>query len=389
MQKFKVEKEQRLDIFLSQILNQSRSQIANFIKKAQILINEKSVTKPGFRLKIGDELSLSLNENLDENLNFVADLNLNENLKENIKDFKFNSNLNLNEKINLKKNLSSNEKLNLNSHHLITKNLKLNLNPFNEQDSSKQDFVLEILFEDEDILVINKPPNLVVHGAPSVKEPTLVDILLAKNYALSTLGGKLRAGLVHRLDKGTSGALIIAKNNAAHTSLSKQLEDKSLGRIYLALCDLPLKEDFIRVEKAIIRSTSNRLKKLALASNLNAPKHAKIAISSFANLLTSTKDKTSLIAAKLFTGRTHQIRAHLESLNRHILGDELYNYKGKFKGRVMLHSRVLYFLHPKSQKNIFVKAPFYDDFYKILQKHFAQGEIDEKSSTEYLCKLFT
>ena len=81
MQKFKVEKEQRLDIFLSQILNQSRSQIANFIKKAQILINEKSVTKPGFRLKIGDELSLSLNENLDENLNFVADLNLNENLK--------------------------------------------------------------------------------------------------------------------------------------------------------------------------------------------------------------------------------------------------------------------------------------------------------------------
>lgn len=359
MQKFKVEAPQRLDIFLSQILQKSRSQVATFIKTAKIKVQQKEVNKPGFMLKINDEVEIKDLNLQDENLNLSTilstqggDLNLNENLNENL-------------------------------------NLKAPQNSGAQKENSKEHARLEILFEDEDILVINKPPNLVVHSAPSVKETTLVDILLAQNYALSNLSGQMRAGLVHRLDKGTSGALIIAKNNQAHANLSKQLESRSLGRIYLALCDLPLKESFMRVEKALIRAPSNRLKKLALNSNENAPKHAKTAISSFINLLTSDKNKTALIAAKLFTGRTHQIRAHLESLNRHILGDALYHYKGSFKGRVMLHSRLLSFFHPKSQKKLVIKAPFYDDFYKILKTHFTQGEIDEKSSTEYLCKLFT
>ena len=120
-------------------------------------------------------------------------------------------------------------------------------------------FDVEILYEDEDLLVVNKPAGLTVHPAASVKEPTLVDWLKSRGYLLSTLGGELRAGIVHRLDKLTSGALLVAKNNATHAALSAQLSDKSMGRIYLALIDLPLKEPCV-IERPISRNPANRLK---------------------------------------------------------------------------------------------------------------------------------
>ena len=120
-------------------------------------------------------------------------------------------------------------------------------------------FDVEILYEDDDLLVVNKPAGLTVHPAASVKEPTLVDWLKSRGYLLSTLGGELRAGIVHRLDKLTSGALLVAKNNAAHAALSAQLSDKSMGRIYLALIDLPLKEPCV-IERPIGRNPANRLK---------------------------------------------------------------------------------------------------------------------------------
>lgn len=244
-------------------------------------------------------------------------------------------------------------------------------------------FELDILYEDEDLLVLNKIPNLVVHGASSVKEATLVDWLFSKNYTLSNLGGEIRAGLIHRLDKDTSGAIIIAKNNLTHQKLSEQLKDKTLGRIYLALIDLPLKEDKIIIDKALARSIHNPIKKSVVDENVRGAKSAK---SAFVTLLNS-KD-FSLIAAKLFTGRTHQIRAHLASLNRHILGDVLYGYKAKEDLRVMLHSYLLYFIHPKTKEKIFVKAPLLDDFETILLKKFSGGEIDEKISLEFLLTLF-
>ncbi len=243
-------------------------------------------------------------------------------------------------------------------------------------------FDIQILFEDEDLLVISKPAGVVVHSAASVKEATLVDWLLAKGYALSTLGGQVRAGLVHRLDKGTSGAMIVAKNNATHQFLSKQLADKSMGRFYLALTNLPLKDDIIIVEKPLTRSPKNRLKKIALKEST---KGARVAKSAFVNLL--SQNGVNLIAAKLFTGRTHQIRAHLESLNRHILGDELYGYRGKKISRVMLHSYFLYFTHPKKMEKIFIKAPIYKDFGMITNK-FDKGEFDEKTSLDYIKRCF-
>ncbi|CDG57709.1 Ribosomal large subunit pseudouridine synthase D [Campylobacter coli 76339] len=245
------------------------------------------------------------------------------------------------------------------------------------------DFDIEILYEDEDLLVLNKPSNLVVHGAKSVKSATLVDWLIEKQYTLSTLGGEVRAGLVHRLDKETSGAILIAKNNFAHQKLSEQLSDKTMGRIYLALIDLPLKEDKIIIDKALIRSSANAIKKIVTNSHTRGSKEAK---SAFVNLAKSKE--LSLIGAKLFTGRTHQIRAHLASINRHILGDELYGYRGKYECRIMLHAYFLYFVHPRNGEKIFVQAPLMNDFKQILEKNFILGELNEKISLESLLGCF-
>lgn len=245
------------------------------------------------------------------------------------------------------------------------------------------DFDIDILYEDEDLLVLNKPSNLVVHGASSVKNATLVDWLIEKKYTLSNLGGEIRAGLVHRLDKDTSGAILIAKNNFTHQKLSEQLADKSMGRIYLALIDLPLKEDKIIVEKFLMRSPSNAIKKIAIDKENKFSKNAK---SAFINVVKT--ENLTLMAAKLFTGRTHQIRAHLASLNRHILGDSLYGYKGKYDCRIMLHAYFLYFIHPKTKEQIFVKAPLMEDFKNIMFEQINLGENDEKISLEFLLEFF-
>ncbi|EAJ0056651.1 RluA family pseudouridine synthase [Campylobacter jejuni] len=245
------------------------------------------------------------------------------------------------------------------------------------------DFDIDILYEDEDLLVLNKPSNLVVHGASSVKNATLVDWLIEKKYTLSNLGGEIRAGLVHRLDKDTSGAILIAKNNFTHQKLSEQLADKSMGRIYLALIDLPLKEDKIIVEKFLMRSPSNAIKKIAIDKENKFSKNAK---SAFINVVKT--ENLTLMAAKLFTGRTHQIRSHLASLNRHILGDSLYGYKGKYDCRIMLHAYFLYFIHPKTKEQIFVKAPLMEDFKNIMFEQINLGENDEKISLEFLLEFF-
>ncbi len=244
------------------------------------------------------------------------------------------------------------------------------------------DFDIEKLYEDEDILIINKPPFLTVHPAPSVKEATLVDWLKKENISLSTISGEERNGIVHRIDKQTSGALVIAKNNEAHLALSKQLEDKSMGRYYLAIINTPLKDNII-VEKAIARNRKNRLKMAAYDKG-------RAAKSAFLKLATSNDGKKELIAAKLFTGRTHQIRVHLSTLSRHILGDDLYGFKSKKDTirRVMLHAYVLYLVHPKSEKKIYVKAPLLQDFTEILEKNFTMENLYEKIDTDYIIHAF-
>ena len=226
------------------------------------------------------------------------------------------------------------------------------------------DFDIPVLYEDEELLVINKPPGVVVHPAPSVKEATLVDWLKSKNYRLSTIAGEERFGIVHRIDKDTSGALVIAKNNKTHEFLSAQLKDKSMGRYYLMLLNEPLK-DAVCVDKPIARNPKNRLK---MAYVKEGRESKTLFVPVFENLA----------AAKLFTGRTHQIRVHLSTLGRYILGDTLYGKKEQKTPRVMLHAREIYFLHPRGEK-LSIIAPVFDDFKQNLPKGLENEKIDNLS----------
>ncbi|MHB0993067.1 MAG: RluA family pseudouridine synthase [Sulfurovum sp.] len=243
------------------------------------------------------------------------------------------------------------------------------------------DFDIEILYEDEHLLVINKPSGLVVHPAPSVKEPTLVDWLVHKGISLSTLSGEERHGIVHRIDKETTGALVIAKDNETHEALSAQLQDKSMGRYYLALIDHPMRED-TQVDKPIGRNPKNRLM-------MDVVQDGRTAKTAFVKLALGMWD-TELIAAKLFTGRTHQIRVHLKSLGRHILGDDLYGFKSKRDKipRVYLHAYLLYLTHPITGKKMEFVAPVFEDMKQFLSKYFAMDEVNEKINPKTLGSLF-
>jgi len=253
-----------------------------------------------------------------------------------------------------------------------------------EKKALKIDFDVEILFEDDDILVINKPSGLTVHPAPSVKEATLVDWLIHKGIRLSTISGEERHGIVHRLDKGTSGVMVVAKNNEAHNALSEQLQDKSMGRYYLAVIDIPLKEDLLLMDKPIARSNTNRLKNAVV-------EHGKNAQTLFKKLALSADERTELITCKLFTGRTHQIRVHLESIDRHILGDHLYALKSKNDkiSRILLHAYILYFDHPTTQKRVTFVAPPSDELSAYYNTYFDKEELHETLNPSLFDNYFT
>ena len=407
---------ERLDVFLSSQLGISRNQISSLIKSAAVKVDGAVQTKPGHRLSAGELV----------HIDYPA--------------------------------------------------------PAPQQTGAERlNFDIEILYEDEDLLVVNKPAGLTVHPAASVKEPTLVDWLKSRGYLLSTLGGELRAGIVHRLDKLTSGALLVAKNNAAHAALSAQLSDKSMGRIYLALIDLPLKEPCV-IERPIARNPANRLK-MGIVPGGRSAKSAFYEILSGAELtelqtsaeksneilstgagdgtaadknagvdkisttdasagknagtdkilnkytgnagkipnnLVDSEDKIltadmsadqtraarlaenkalnfknpaqnqnlppislksfNLVAAKLFTGRTHQIRVHLSSINRHILGDHLYGFKSENAkiSRILLHAYLLYFIHPRSGKEVKICAGLPSEFLNFTTNQKVKDEIYEK-----------
>jgi len=241
---------------------------------------------------------------------------------------------------------------------------------------------VEKLVKDGLVSVSGRTVTKTSFPAPSVKEPTLVDWLVKKGISLSTISGEERHGIVHRIDKETTGALVIAKDNKVHEMLSEQLQDKSMGRYYLALIDHFLKEDVV-VDKPIGRNPKNRLK-------MDVVPHGKAAKTAFKKLLTSVHD-VELIAAKLYTGRTHQIRVHLNTLGRHILGDDLYGFKSKRDKipRVYLHAYLLYLIHPITGEKMEFTAPLFDDMKLYLSKYFDQGDIDEKIDPLTLGSCFT
>lgn len=412
---------ERLDIFLSSQLGISRNQISSLIKSAAVRVDGAVQTKPGYKLSAGELVHIDYPVPAPQRMS-----------------------------------------------------------------AERLDFDVEILYEDDDLLVVNKPAGLTVHPAASVKEPTLVDWLKSRGYLLSSLGGELRAGIVHRLDKLTSGALLVAKNNAAHAALSAQLSDKSMGRIYLALIDLPLKEPCV-IERPIARNPANRLKmgvvpggrsaksafyeilsgaelselqnsaercdeilgagagdgtaagnnagmdeilndyagannadeisnncmrsadKISIQSVDKIPssqedsadkiltvkmsadqtRAARLAENKFLNFKNPTQNyklpsinlkSFNLVAAKLFTGRTHQIRVHLSSINRHILGDHLYGFKSENAkiSRILLHAYLLYFIHPRSGKEVKICAGLPSEFLNFTTNQKVKDEIYEK-----------
>ncbi|WP_033747528.1 RluA family pseudouridine synthase [Helicobacter pylori] len=249
------------------------------------------------------------------------------------------------------------------------------------------DLEIEVIFEDDDLLVLNKPPNLIVHKAPSVKEPTLVDWLESKNYQLSNLGSKERYGIVHRLDKDTSGGIVIAKNNFTHVHLSEQLKTKMMGRYYIALLSTPLsrKGEKVSVECYLTRNPNNRLKMMAIKNE-----KGRYSKSEFTSLLTS-QNNLNLIGAKLYTGRTHQIRTHLEYLNRHIIGDNLYGLNEalpKEEIRIMLHAYLIEFKHPRSEQKLRFKVPLLKDMLEYLKKVFDKENLDEVLDEEKILHAF-
>ena len=214
---------------------------------------------------------------------------------------------------------------------------------------------LEILFEDDDLVVINKPPGLVVHPGAGHREHTLVNALLNHCATLSGIGGKERPGIVHRLDKETSGSLVVAKNDATHWDLSKQFAARTVEKIYLALVAGKLRKPAGAIEGKIGRHPVHR--KQMSATTLRG----RVAKTEYRVVRSS--DRATLIECRLHSGRTHQIRVHLHHLGHAVLGDKIYAPRlAKDFPRQMLHAWKLGFRHPRTQEWKSFEAPVPDDF---------------------------
>ena len=225
-----------------------------------------------------------------------------------------------------------------------------------------QDIPIEIVYEDDDILIVNKPQGMVVHPAPGNYDNTLVNAILYHcKDNLSSINGVIRPGIVHRIDKDTSGILMIAKNNNSHNSLAEQLKDHSITREYEFICHGVVKEDKITVDKPIGRNPKDRLKMSVVNNGKRAVTHFEV-VKRFENF--------THMRARLETGRTHQIRVHSLSINHPLLGDNLYGPKTskfKLKGQT-LHAKKLGFIHPTTNEYIEFNSDLPDYFNEIIDK---------------------
>ena len=222
---------------------------------------------------------------------------------------------------------------------------------------------LDIVYEDEDVLVINKPKGLVVHPAAGHTDDTLVNgLLYAMGDDLSGINGELRPGIVHRIDKDTSGLLAVAKNDLAHTMLASQLKDHTMARTYEAIVCGNLKDDSGTVDAPIGRHPTDRKKMCVTARNgRNAVTHWEV--------IARYRGYTH-VRCKLETGRTHQIRVHMAHIGHPILGDAVYGRKKPELGQTSqcLHAGALCFRHPRDLRPVMVLAPLPDYFQEVLEK---------------------
>ena len=231
-----------------------------------------------------------------------------------------------------------------------------------ETNLEAQDIPLDIVYEDDDILVVNKQKGMVVHPGNGNLDGTLVNAVL--NHCkgnLSGIGGEIRPGIVHRLDKDTSGLIVIAKNDKAHISLSKQIQDRKVKKIYTALVRGVIPEDTATIDMPIGRSNTDRKKMAVRKDGKEAIIHIKVV---------KRYEKYTLIRVKIDTGRTHQIRVHMAEIGYPVVGDEVYsNGKNEFNVHgQMLHSTTLDFVHPITGKQMHLEAPLPKYFKDILNK---------------------
>lgn len=241
-------------------------------------------------------------------------------------------------------------------------NISIDIPEAKETKLKAQEIPLDIIYEDSDIIVVNKPKGMVVHPANGNPDGTLVNAILSicKN-SLSGIGGELRPGIVHRLDKDTSGLIIVAKNDKAHINMSEQIKERNVKKTYIALVRGNVPEEEATINMPIGRSTKDR-KKMAVTKN------GKQAITHFKVL--KRYSKYTLLEIKIETGRTHQIRVHMAEIGYPVVGDAVYsNGKNEFgiEGQ-MLHAYKLEFMHPITNKHMELTAPLPQYFEEILKK---------------------
>ena len=284
------ERAERLDVYLSEKLDKTRSAIKKLIEDKNVTVNGK-VEKAGKTLREGDEITV-----------------------------------------------------------ILPDPVKLDL--------EAENIPLDIIYQDEDIAIINKPQGMTVHAGNGVHGSTLVNALLYHLDSLSGINGVIRPGIVHRIDKDTSGLLVVAKNDAAHVSLSEQIKNKTCHRIYLALVEGVVKENDGVIDTFIGRSDKNRTMMAVKSDGRRAVTHYKV--------IKRYKDYT-LMEFSLETGRTHQIRVHFASLGAPLVGDTMY---GKPDGRIChqaLHCCQCKFTHPVSGRELEFFRDMPDDMKKIME----------------------
>ena len=236
------------------------------------------------------------------------------------------------------------------------------LPPPEESDLIPQAMPLDVVYEDEDVIVVNKPRDLVVHPAPGHPDGTLVNALLAHcGDSLSGVGGEKRPGIVHRIDKDTSGLLIAAKNDGAHASLSAQLKDRSLSRVYDAVVHGTFRNDAGTVDAPIGRDPKNR-QRMAVTD-----KNARPAVTHWEVL--ARYERYTYIRCRLETGRTHQIRVHMAHIGHPLLGDTVYGgRRDKGLSTQCLHARGLKFIHPATGQSVELWTELPDWFRQVLSR---------------------
>ena len=225
-----------------------------------------------------------------------------------------------------------------------------------------QDIPLDVVYEDADVIVVNKPSGMVVHPAPGHPDGTLVNALLYHCAGtLSGVGGALRPGIVHRIDRDTSGLIIAAKNDAAHRYLSAQLADHTLARTYECIVVGKLREDRGTVDAPIARHPTDRKRMAVVAGGREAVTHWEV-IARYPGY--------THVRCRLETGRTHQIRVHMAYIGHPILGDTVYGAKKEIPGLTgqCLHAVGLRFLHPRTHEVVELSCPLPDEFTRMLQK---------------------